>query len=100
MSAQSKLKQFNSPLSQFIQKHKDYHLKKAEQKKSIELSDLYRDSSLSSNPFTQTVVLQPHENLLSKEIPYSTAKVAKKAKTKRRTKYLANKAKFTKIPSQ
>lgn len=97
---QSKLKQFNSPLSQFIQKHKEYRLKKAQQKDSVELSDLYRDSSLSSNPFTQTVVVHPHDNLFPKEIPFSGSKVVKKPKTKRRAKYLTNKAKLTKIPSQ
>lgn len=32
---------------------------------SVELIDVFRDNSLDSNPFTQTVVLRPDDHLLT-----------------------------------
>jgi len=88
---QSSQNKFNSPLSNFIQKHKEYRKRKEAQKNSVEISETYKNGSLYSHPFTQTIVLNSNEELLTN---------SKKAKTKRRTKYLTSKNQLIKKPTQ
>jgi hypothetical protein len=82
---------FNSPLSDFLKKHKEYRAKKVQHLNSVELTDLYRDGSIDKNPFTKTVVLRPDEELLTDP---------SKPQTNRRSKYLTNKKKVTQISKQ
>lgn len=84
-------KNFNSPLSEFLKKHKEYRTKKAQHQNSVELIDLYRDGNIDKNPFTKTVVLKPDEELLTDQNNPSTS---------RRSKYLTNKKKITKLSKQ
>lgn len=82
-NTQNEANKFNSPLSQFLKKHKDYRANKAKNQYSVELSDMGRDSSIEPNPFTQTVVLKPEEDLIFNVI---------KPKSKGRSKYLTKKS--------